>query len=724
MRSRARLSFLGLVSALSAILPAAGSLSASEEISILLTSNLQGRFALQEQGQSQSDPLLVLARGMLAERRAKKIPLYLDLGNSFYPGSLSKFSSGSVVMDYLGSFSCDATLVSSMDLQIGLDNLQDQQKNGKTRLLSANLLWDAKPLFDPYVLFSTGRTTLGILGVSSTNIRFDIAEKKLYTIRMEEGFENLSGPIEEIRQKGAASILVLSGLTLPETISLLGKYKQIGMAICGGDNTGDLYGSQATRIEMADGRPIVMLPQSAGFYVLDLLVDSRLAIRNISWRSIEELSRSAVAGTPESPGPAYADFERRLSLWKRQYRKEEDAIVTNTEGLSLTVDDTKLACLLRDRFDCEVSVIDKNTLVPSTYQGEVTHSHILDTVTLDYNVFVYKLTGAEIRKLLNADKTLLINGIEDEKIQGYDIQDGRKYRVASTQPACEKMGLCLGAEIDYENTWQTVSDLLLSDLQGQKVVFREDHRYLERRFRTTLDVRLSNYLDHSTIDKDDDTTPPPGQPSESYKKWGLENRADLAIYNNRHMFVLTPEVRYEKQDGRYLQNLLRGTLVYNLNLDSLFKPYQKSMFETALEEERSGFRPMLIRETAGVSMMGKVAGGLAAGRLGLGFEKRINDPVEPASYGLEAIGSFEYPIWDRLLYRFDLDSFTAVLDVDGGRPEARSEVQNGILLSINRYVGFSLKHRFFYYYSGEQENDYLDSQFLVALDLGMDFKFW
>lgn len=703
----------------SLLLPAAG-LAAQEEISILLTSNLQGKFLLDEQDPDRNDPLLAIAQGMLAERKARKIHLYLDLGNAFYPGSLSKFSFGAIVMDYFNCFFCDATLVSSKDLQIGLDNLEGQRKDARTKLLSANLLRDAKPLFDPYMLYATGRSTLAVLGVSSTSIRFDIAEKKLYTIRMEEGFEKLAEPLAEIREKGASQVLLLSGLSLKDTISLLDAYKQIGMAICGGDNTGELYGGQAVRVEMADGRPIVLLPQSDGYYVLDLLIDSRLSVRNLAWKSVDEIRQAGKADAKGTADQACLDFLRSLYFWKKQFRKEEDKVVASIHGRGFPVHDENLSFLLRDLFNAEVSVVDRHTMVPSTYEGEVKHSQILDTVNLDYSIFVYDLTGEQIQKILDKDETLLVNGITNQQIQGYPIEDKRRYRVASSQPAYEKIARLLGKEVSYRNTWQTVSELLLADLEEKKVLFKDDHRYLDRRFRTTVDIRLSNFLDHSTIDRGGSITPPPGQPAESYKKWGLNDRIDLTLYNNRHQFILTPEILYQRQDDQFLQNLLRGTFIYNLNVHSVFKPYHKSQFDTVLEQQRSGFRPMLLRETIGVS----AAKGIAKGRLGLGFEKRINDPVEPARYGLEAIGNVKVPFWDYFTYVFDLDSFFAVESFDGENGQVRSEIENGLSFAFNRYVGLSLKHRWFYYYSGDVEEDYSDSQFLTSLDLGMDFKIW
>lgn len=695
--------------------------SLADDLTILLTSNLEGKFTIESaEGPDNQDPLLLIAQGILRERKTGRIGLYLDLGNAFYPGPLSKFSYGAVMSEYLAALRCNATLVSSRDLQIGTDNLETLAKEGPTKLLSANLMRDNQPIFAPFALFPAGRDTIAVLAVSSTDIRFDIAEKKLYGVSSAPWEERVPQVLAEIREARPRHTILLSGLSLQDTITLIEKNRDIGLAVCGGDNTGDLYGGRAVRVEMEDGRPIVMLARSDGYYRLDLTTEPELRVRELAWKSVNEIAQTLKPGGPETAEPAYVEFSRRLAFWQKQFRKEEDTVVTEAKEKAFPVGDLKLAGLLRDRFDAEVAVVEKGTLVPSDYRGEIRHAQILDTVNLDYNLFVYDLTGEEVRKILGKDTSLLIDGVSGEKIQGYRIEDKRRYRVASTQTAYERIAKILGKEPAYRNTWQTVSELLLADLQEERILFRDDYRYLDRRFRTTLDVKLSNYLDHSTVSKGNDISPPPGKPADSYKKWGLDNRIDLTLYNHLHQFVLTPELRYERTDNQYLQNLLRGTFVYNLNLQGPLQPYHKSQFETVLEEERSGFRPMLIRETVGVSAIW----GIAKGRLGLGFEKRINDPVEPYVYGLETIGNLKYPFWEYLTYGLDVDSFFGAQSREGGRPQVRSEITNALTFTISRYVGFSLKHRWVYLYSAELEENYSDSQFLTALDLGMDYKIW
>ena len=114
--------------------------------------------------------MLVLAQNIIDERRKKQVDLYLDLGNALYPGVLSKYSSGSIMVDFLDYFSCAAVLVSSQDLQVGMKNLEFMEKNKKVRFLSANITEADKPIFTSWFAAEVAGTRIAFLGVSSSKV--------------------------------------------------------------------------------------------------------------------------------------------------------------------------------------------------------------------------------------------------------------------------------------------------------------------------------------------------------------------------------------------------------------------------------------------------------------------------------------------------------------------------------------------------------------------------
>jgi hypothetical protein len=702
----------GILPVLLPLLLLATSARAENHLSILITSNLQGKFSLNLDNQGVTDPLLALGRDIIFER-SKGADLYLDMGNAFYPGILSKYSSGSIMMDFLGYFSCDAVLVSSKDLQIGTQNLEFLGRGRNVRLLSANIVQADKPVFTPWFTVDRAGIRIAFLGVSSKKIRFDVAEKDLYGYRLVEEKEFLAPLVKEIRSRGIRHIILLSGQTLKDTAEILAAYPDIGMALCGGDNTGRFLAGKASRVDLADGRSIVMVDDGTDYYRLELDIGDTLKVQALE-------PRKTVPVPTENY--SYQEFKNRLTLWKQKFLEDENRLVASLGGTEFGVDDLRFAQLLRDRFDCELGVVEERTINPLPLKGAVKHSDLLSMVNRDYDIFLISLTGDELGAVQSQKEGLVMAGMDANNglhIQGAPVVGTRPYHVAATQPAVQKIQRLLGKPIPYSNTWMTVTDLLTDDLQTGRIILRKDFDYLDRRFRTTIDAKLSNFIDNSSVRKGEDIETPPGQPEQSYNKWGLENTIDIAVYNKYHRFVFTPYMLYSRQDNYYLNNILRATLLYDYNLSETIKPYNKLRYDTVVVAV-DGLRPSVLRETLGVSTEYKYI----SGKLGLGFEKEVRDPSKPALYGVELIMGVHFPFLSHFTYAFDLDTFNGISGEQGGQRQTRAEIDNAITADINSHLSLSFRHKFFYFSDDISGQSYQNSQFITSLDLKNDWKFW
>jgi len=684
---------------------------ADTHLSLLLTSNLQGKFSLDTKGQESNDPLLLLAQNIVSERK-NGIDLYLDMGNAFYPGILSKYSSGSIMMDFLEFFSCAGVLVSSKDIQIGTKNLEFLQKSKAVRLLSSNIVQGEKSIFTPWFEVDKGGTRIAVIGISSKKVRFDIAEKDLYGYNLVEEEETLGPYLNEIRESGIEHTILLSGLRLKDTAAILARFPDIGMALCGGDYTGRFFGGKVSRVDLADGRSIVMMGDHVDYYRLELILDDGIKLQALSPKKADPIPNYDVF---------YHEFKNRLALWKEKFLEDEVQLFASLKAAETGVDDFRFTQLLRDRFDCELAVVEEGTIHPLSVNREIKRSDFLSMVNRDYHIFLFSLTGDELRKVQAEEEGLVITGLDTEKIsiQGYPLVGLRPYRMAASQPAVQKISRLLRKKIAYTNTWVTVSDLLKDDLKNECVVLRKDYDYLDRRFRTTIDAYLSNFIDNSGVKRGDNIEIPPGQPNHSYNKWGLENEIDLTIYNKYHRFLFTPYMLYSRQNDDYLNNILRGTFLYDYNLNEAIRPYSKFRCDTVVEAV-DGLRPVLLRETIGVSALYQYING----KLGFGFEKEVQDPTNAAIYGVELIVGAKVPFLSHFSYTFDLDAFTGIRNEESSHWQIRTEVNNTISAKINAHLSLSFRHKYFYVYEEVTGEYYQVSQFITSLDLNNDWKFW
>lgn len=719
---------LALLMTIAGALPA----DAGDALTILVTSNLEGRFTPEIERQEESDPMILMGQSLMAENRGGRI-LYLDLGNAFYPGILSKQNYGAAVMDFFSHFRCRASLVSSNDLRIGVTSLEFLQGGSATRLLSANIVRDGRTLFTPYFIHAHGGRKIAFIGLSSRKILFDIAEKNVYKISMEDELSVLTRLTAELKNQGTTDIVLLSGMRFTETMRLMKAFPAIRIALCGGDNRGYLTGGTVTRVDMVDGRSLVSVPPGMGYCVLTLAQEEKLSLGSLQFRK---------ATRHEAAGDEYREFIRRITNWKKQFAGEVGQVLTTIERPA-NLDQGRIAALMRDVSYAELAIVRNDTVNPLLIENNIKLADILAAINDNYSVYTYRLTGADLAILAPLLRRYTVSGYDNGLIQGYTVDPRRKYLVISTQTVYEELLKELKKNIAYRNTWKTIPDILAEDLKSRKAVLREDFRYLDRRFRFVMDIFVSAFYETSKIIVDSTVKVPVGEPSKSYNKWGVETQLDFTFYNRLHKIIITPYLNYSRENDQFLKNLIRGTCLYLINVNPVINPYLKSQAETVIlpvrgaasmpgaindlddliqfREYRRLLRPVIIRETAGIFVQSKYINS----SLGCGIEKYIHEPVRPVVFGFEAIVRIRYDFLKYLSYSLKLDSFLSVLRARGKDREKnylRCEIENALTVKLTEILGLSLKHRWNYFQNLSDQKRYSNSQFLTSCDVRTDFK--
>lgn len=692
----------------------------SQSVNILLTSNIEGRSsALADEGK---DFLLQLGSSLSYEAERGGVDLYLDLGNGFYPGALSRFSMGAVMMDFFDFFDCAGTLVSSKDLRIGINNLEFLQSGKKTKLLSGNIAKKGAPVFEPFFIFEKAGKKIGFVGLSSNSIMVDVAERDVFGVSVAGAEDVLAKSVSAVKERGADYIVLLSGMSTKDNIGILKKFGEINIVIAGGDNTGNISGGKAQRIDLEGGRSILFLADKNSYYSLELNLEKKLVVREFRRRGISE---------KKTASRKFREFSQRLELWKKEYSKEGDAVIATADKKGILVDDERIGNLLRHTFNGEAAIVAKGSMKGVILSGEVRKNDLVDLTNDEFPLFQYYLTGDRLSKMLSLTD-FHFSGISGGTIQGYAIAPQRSYRIVSTQTVYDRVRRTLKEPIAYKNLWTDITEVVERDLKREKALLLNEYGYLERRFRATVDIKLSNFFDLLDLASDAGFSAP-GGPTASYRQWGLENDIEIVVYNRYHRFLLNPylnyiEMRKEKIDSTtgettteklLIKNLLRGIFEYRLNYFTYINPYHKSQLDTVVKRDDEGKRPAFVREVAGASF----TYGTLEGRLGAGFERKINDPREEPVWGFETYLFWKYGFLQYFTYSIKYDSFIAKSekeDKEGGY--IRSELTNALEYRITALIGISLKHRWYYYKTEAEEKSYNYKQYLVSLDVKTDFK--
>jgi len=678
-----------------------------ENFTIIITANLQGLYSTEIEDQEKEDTIITLAQSIVSESKEDPFDLYVDLGNSLYPGALSKYSYGSAIFDFFDFTNCKATVLSSRDLNIGLSNIELSSNDRKTKILSSNMLREQSPLFMPYFIHDFNGKKIAFIGITSQDSVLDDASKKILDVDLLDYNEAVKSSIQRAKEEGCKNIILLSSLNLRQNTELIKNFPEIDLIFTGNEPGGKFFSVPISRVDIDTGGTILVLNKNKGFYRLEL---------NLTEKPLIESLKFYESSYKKIHSNSYNNFISRISIWKSKFSEEENKIITETSK-PISISDENAAQMLRHRYRTEIAIIEKNSILPKIVEGTIYSRTILGIVNNDYPIFTYRLSGADIKKIIESDSDFVISGIKNNKIQGYEISDPKFYSVCSTQFVYDKVTRILRKDIKYTNRWNTITEEITDDLKKDKSFIKENYDYLDERFRLAIDINLSNFYDKSEVSKGDKISTPPGKPSTTYTRWGMEDTINIKFYNNHHEFLFTPYIYFIKKDEQYLQNLLRGTFLYTYNANDYVKPYHKSVGETVVKEVDG--RPILVRETIGASLFWKTLNG----KIGIGFEKQIQEEEGPVVYGFETIMDAKFNITNSLAYIFKLDTFISSAQ-DQSNLQMRTEIANSLSLQINSILGISLKHKWFKLYSREIEDSYKYTQTLISLDLKTDFKFF
>ncbi len=678
----------------------------SKCLKIFLTSNLEGRFSFSIN--EKSDSLLRIGESIYSERK-KAESLHIDLGNAFYPGALSKYSYGAVVFDFFDSINCNASLVSSGDLRLGVENLKFQLKEKFTKLVSANICQSGSTVFKPYFIHSFDNKKIAFIGLTSTKTRFDIAEKKINKIQLKPAKEVLKLLLEELSEKNVDSIIILSGMETSENIEFLTEFKAVDLIISGGDNRGDLFASSVERINFSDGRSLLTATNSLGYYILTICGDSNF-IESFEFKTVDEKKK---------PAYHFEQFRRVLDIWKFRFSKEKSGEFLKIDQ-KVVLENKKLAHLLRDKFKCDIAVVSPVTVKQTEFNNIIFTSDLMNIIYDEYNIFSYKLLGAEIISLLKDNSTFVNSGLIGQKVKGYAVKSKEYYKIVSTQVVFEDIEKKINRKLGYKNHWTNISDLLVDDIKNKKIILKNNYSYLDNRFSGKLAIKFENIFYNTEVDKDEESNTPAGMPGESYQKWGYKNKMIFDVYNQFHFFSFEPYIYYLKEayedDTEYRHNLLRGTFIYKYNMSDSLKPYNKFQYDTVVKRTENG-KPTEIRETMGADLTFSHFNL----KTGLGFEKKIKDDAKDIEYGIENILNFKYNLWGNWDSFANLDTFLS-FDDRLKKNNIKADFEIGFSCQVNKYMLLSLKYKYYYNFSGDLDKVYKNQQTLLALDVNFTTK--
>lgn len=676
--------------------------AAPSEVTVYLTANLGGRFPLDQN--FDENELLHTAAYLRRAREQNQNVFHFDLGNAFFPGRLSRFSFGSLTADYLQMLRLDAGLVAAGDLNIGAESLDYIRRARGIRLLSANIFRDKTHFFDSFTLIERGGLRIAAVGLTSTRSLVNYAEARYLDLHLESPLTVAAPAIAEAAATKPDLLVVLSGLPIRDAVALLSKNPQIDVIFCGGDADTRLGHEPIRMIELPDGRRAITMPN--GTSVMRLELAKRGKVWTLSDREIVDV----FAGEQKLNLPP--TFERRLARWQKSYGLAEDSEAKKLNFTPFKLTPQFAAASLRDGFGCDVAFVEGDDIDTESINTISRARDIRYAIQNDYDIFTFRMSGAALKALYLKNRELVFSGMTEKTVTGYPLRDDVRYRVCATQRGFEIAVPPGDARAKHKNQWLGLSDSIARTVE--EGVTDPDAK-ADSRFRFLTTLNLSNIYETGAVSNASRIDTPPGQPIDSYFKWGLENDVNFTVYNRRHAFSFNPYIFYVRQVDQIVRNLLRGDITYTYNTEWFIRPYQKNRIDTVVVPV-NGLRPSFLRETVGAEFSWK----FFTGRLGGGLEKEILDPVNDPNWGIESNIGALWEFYPGMKYKLAFDSFSS--RTYAGFWRHRLEIGNSLIFTIAAPLTFTVSHRWYYFYLGSVSDFYNSSIVLLSLDLRTTWK--
>jgi hypothetical protein len=679
----------------------------ADDFTFFITSNLEGRLNLDANA---SDTNMKILQSLYHEREGKLPVVFIDAGNAFHPGSLSRYSFGSVMYDYLSLNGCAASVVSSHDLRLGIDALTQLDRNGI--IVSSNIMQGKSHPFKPYTVVKAGKNRIAVTGITSPNAVIDIAEQNTRSIRIESYEKVLDDIIASIdKNEKCDAIVVVSGLTAEQNAALLKKYRKVSMIISGGDSSGDVYGAPAEQIIFPDGRRILLAGRKNGYYRAECSLTDSLRIKGFSFVKPKEYT---VAAEP------YLQYEKRLNLWRDRYRSDEAALFDKKKPFKTSVTQEKIANLMRDYYRTEIGIVRRDAFNPFQVDQSSTNFSITRDIGDDFFIYTFRMKGSDLEYAAKNYSRLLFSGYADERVQGRKINGDREYTVAATQSVYEFLSREGVVGTQFKNRWRSIPDLAIRDLKEKAVLRNTDYGYLDSRFTLLFSMSLKNMFTSENVTKSSDSVPV-GSSTKSSRLWGIDDSASIIAFNNLHKFSFLPSICLSKEkinaeEPYYPANLMKGIFIYQLNLSDTVQPYHKSQYES-LVKKIDDKRSAILRETAGADIATKYV----TAKTGIGFEKKYQDTVTAPAYGLECSVNLTVPFLDKFTYTGTFDSFLSK-GVHSTQNYYRFNLTNALSYQLGSYVALTSQHKYYRYRDIENDTTYSSRIFSVSFDVTTDFK--
>jgi 2',3'-cyclic-nucleotide 2'-phosphodiesterase (5'-nucleotidase family) len=424
------------------------------ELTVLHVNDLHG-YVLPRKDKSIDDQALIggaayLAR-MIQDQTAKNPEgtLLLSAGDMFQGTPVSNVFRGQPVIDLMNLLQFDAMALGNHDFDWGQDILKSLSFSATFPFLSANIR-DRQGLLPTgigaYTLAMRKNLKIAIVGVTTPDTAYTTKPTHVRGLTFLDPVEMLPGVLAEVRDKGAALVIVLSHLGFDADQDLAQKVAGIDVIVGGHSHT-------AVVDPVAVGQTIIVQAGCYGTYLGVL----QLRIEPETGRIMEYTGKNELKTVFAGAGDAKDDrIDSLINKYNDQIKAEFGRVVgeTSVDLVRRRYGESNIGNLicdaLRESINAEIAFQNGGGIRTDIATGKITMEQLFTLLPFDNISIAMDLTGRQILEVLEQSGTLQheilqVSGmtvtydltrppgarIVSATVGGKPLDAGAKYRVAT-----------------------------------------------------------------------------------------------------------------------------------------------------------------------------------------------------------------------------------------------------------------------------------------------------
>ena len=384
--------------------------------------------------------------------------ILLDAGDFFQGAPVSNLSKGEAVIDVFNKMGYRAITPGNHDFDMGFDNLKKLAQKCNAPMIVCNMIDEQTneipELFKPYIILQINSVKIGIIGVITDDMPRLSTKKNIAGLKFINSKKAVKKNVDILLSHEKCDvIIILSHLGFEEDKILAQQVSGIDLIVGGHSHTGvrDIY-------EDPENHTLITQAYAKGGTLGHVELSIDLHSKKIIYFKNELISLFTDQFKPDK------EILSIISDWKNKVERGFDDVIAYTKyDLRRGDPESNLGDLICDallhRYNADVSFQNSGGIRAEIKKGNITVRDIFNVLPFDNNIYLLKMTGAEITEALEVSVegshgNLQVAGIEmvydpkfpkfkrvvDSKINGAPIEKNKVYTVVTNSYITESDG--------------------------------------------------------------------------------------------------------------------------------------------------------------------------------------------------------------------------------------------------------------------------------------------